>query len=559
MANLSCVRQGNRLVIRSQDFSLTRTDTWANQKGLFIVLRALRSSETGKPLFTDQQLAEAFGYPSRQNIQNFGQEFEQSGQDLLAYLQRKRKVDSSVVEAVTEAVWHRPRANVSQLCQQVATQVARPDLPAASIPPALEEGPCPVIRPILQQQWAEGTFHPTAEVGLPAAFAALLSSSASAVVPATVADELPAVGRAPAKPTEEQGVQRQQAAARAVLLNPQATVAPGSATIRLMVLALTLSFWNVPLSRIGYWCGGSTSTVLTWVTGLAVALYPTIQAWIVPRVTAVSVARDEKWLKIRQVWHDWFVGLDEATELPVVMALLPTRPTWACGWVLVSRKRLRLIPRAISPEGLGGYRASVQAVLPTTKHLLCGVHQQPGVTRWLRTHASHLPDEVVATLKRKMNRVRQTCDPRPVRRRFTRLAQEEGDPPCGLASWITQTQQRLGNLFPALRRNAFPRTTTSIERFFRAFQRVYKTRGGFHSVVSAQREWMVFVVVYVFTMQANTGTAPIERILPQANQRPVYKLLNDPFPYGLANSCQAKPPQGLFLATQHSSLELKQA
>ncbi|GAK60995.1 hypothetical protein U27_00893 [Candidatus Vecturithrix granuli] len=51
---------------------------------------------------------------------------------------------------------------------------------------------------------------------------------------------------------------------------------------------------------------------------------------------------------------------------------------------------------------------------------------------------------------------------------------------------------------------------------------------------------MVFVVVYVFTIQPGTGTAPIEQILPQAKQMPLYTLLNDPFNHGLLNICQAK-------------------
>ena len=416
--------------------------------------------------------------------------------------------------------------------------------------------PCTVIRPILQQHWEEGRFHPKEEVVLQEALAALLSSSS---LPPTGADDLQALGLAPPEMAEEQDVQRQQAAAIAVLLNPRATVEQVSAPIRRMVLALTLYFWNVPLSRIGLWGGVSKSTVLNWVTGLAVALYPTIQAWIVSGVAAVRVALDEKWLKIRQPWHDWFVGLDEATGLPVVMTLLPTRTTWAWCWGRVSLKRLGILPRAIITDGLGGYLTSVHVVFPTTKHLLCLFHHQQGVTRWLRAYAARLPEDVVAALKRRMKRVVQTCDPRTVRRRLTCLATAEGAQQSGLDSWITRTRDRLGHLVPALRRHAYPRTTNSIERFFRAFQRFYKTRGGFHSVVSAKRELMLFIVVYVFTVQASTGTAPIERIVPQANQIPFYILLNDPFRHGLANMCQANPGDGLFLATQPSSQELKQA
>ncbi len=129
----------------------------------------------------------------------------------------------------------------------------------------------------------------------------------------------------------------------------------------------------------------------------------------------------------------------------------------------------------------------------------------------------------------------------------------------GIATWIKTTTAKLPHLLPALRRNAFPRTTNSIERFFRAFQRFYKTRHGFHSVHSAIRETMVFVVVYVFTIQPGTGSAPIEQIVPEAKQMPFYKILNDPLTYGLANICQANLEEGDAVAIQYEVPELKQA
>lgn len=161
----------------------------------------------------------------------------------------------------------------------------------------------------------------------------------------------------------------------------------------------------------------SKSTVWNWVTGLAVALSPPIQAWIVARSDAISLAVDEKWLKIRKIWHYWCVAVDEATGLPVAMALLHTRTTWACCWFLVTLKRLGYRPQAIITDGLAGYAASMHVVFPSVKHLLCLFHHQHGVTRWLRDHAASLPKNVVTTLKRKMKRVVQTCDPRTVRRR----------------------------------------------------------------------------------------------------------------------------------------------
>jgi transposase-like protein len=553
MAPLEVICQDDMYSITSQAFSLQFMKTDANKKVLCLLLRALRCPETGKPFFTHEQVAKAFGYRARQNTQNFDQELRQCDGDLLAYLQHKRKVDASVVEAVREAVRQRPLASAPQLYPQVVARLGRPDLTAANIRTALHEVPCTVIRPVLQRQWEQGRFHPKEEVVLEEALAALLQPSSSATSP--VAETLLALGLRPAEADDAQAVQRQQTEAVPRLLNPQATVAQVPAKIRLMTLAFTLYFWNVPLSRIGLWCGVSKSTVWNWVTGLAVALAPPIQAWIVATVEAVSVAVDEKWLKIRMIWYYWFVAVDEATGLPVAMALLHTRTTWACCWFFVTLKRLGLRPQAIITDGLAGYAASLRVVFPTVKHLLCLFHHQQSVTRWLRDHAASLPQDLVVTLKRKMKRVVQTGDPRTVQRRVTRLPTEEGAQQCRLEAWSAQTREKLDRLIPAVRKNPYPRTTNRIERFFRAFQRFYKTRGGFHSVSSAKRELLVFLVGYVFTIQPGTGRAPIEQIVPQARKMPFYHLLNAPFMYGLVHICQAKCASGEKMASQQALLQ----
>jgi hypothetical protein len=74
-----------------------------------------------------------------------------------------------------------------------------------------------------------------------------------------------------------------------------------------------------------------------------------------------------------------------------------------------------------------------------------------------------------------------------------------------------------------------PATTTAIERFFRASQRVYVTRGGLHSVLSVNRELRLLLVVDVFTPHVTTGQAPIEVIMPEAHRIPLYRLINGPF------------------------------
>ncbi len=115
------------------------------------------------------------------------------------------------------------------------------------------------------------------------------------------------------------------------------------------------------------------------------------------------------------------------------------------------------------------------------------VSSAAGGSAWLKRHLPDTPAQTVTLLKRKMKRVVQTCDPRTVIRRLQPLEAQDAQEGWGLTSWLTTVRGKLDRLRPALRRNQYPRTTNQIEPFFRAFQRFYKTRGGFHSAISAQR------------------------------------------------------------------------
>jgi transposase-like protein len=423
-------------------------------------------------------------------------------------------------------------------------------LTAANIRTALEKVPCSVVRQQLRVEWDAGQWHPKEGKLLEAIMQEWAESKPRGTDSSIT--QLEELGTSAPEARCEEVVQAQQAHAVTWLLTPHATVNALSSTIRLMVVALTLYFWNVPLSRIAQWLGVSKTTAYNWVIGLAVALFPIIQAWMTERVKGLRLLIDEKWLKIKGCWQFWFVAVDEETGLPLLNRLLPNQGTWACCWFLVLLKHLGKTPQSISTDGLTAYHAAIASVFETTKHLLCVFHHQQSVSAWLRRHLPDAPAATVTLLKRKMKRVVQTCDPRTVIRRLQALEAHDAQEGWGLTSWITSVRGKLDQLRPALRRNQYPRTTNQVERFFRAFQRFYKTRGGFHSVISAQRELMLFVVVYVFTQQAESGQAPIEQIVPQAKDMPFYKILNEPFRYGLANICVPEMRGGTNVATGYA-------
>ena len=230
---------------------------------------------------------------------------------------------------------------------------------------------------------------------------------------------------------------------------------------------------------------------------------------------------DEKWLKIRGRWYYWFVVLDVPTELPVLAALLPSRSQWACRWVGRQLRQLNKVPKVLITDGLQAYAYLV----PGAKHVLCRFHHQQGVTHWLQQHFA--TEAEINARKPVMKRLFQTRDKRTVRRRLTRL--KEQATALGITPWVTAVEAKLPQLICSVGSVRLPSTSNAVERFFRAFQRFYRTRGGFHSVLSAKRELLLFLVVYVFTQHATTGQAPIEVILPEARRMPLYRLINDPF------------------------------
>jgi hypothetical protein len=274
---------------------------------------------------------------------------------------------------------------------------------------------------------------------------------------------------------------------------------------------------------LGAWCGVHKTTILRQILGLAWALWPYLHIWLQSRIKAGKAYLDEKWLKIRGVWYYWYVVLDVDSELPILHALLATRSEAAVEYVVSQLRQFKKLPSLIITDGLAAYQA-VFSKLDEVRHVLCRFHHQQGVSRWVKQHFS--TKEERKARKNMLKRVFQTSDKRTVTRRLARLKERAAD--WGLEAWVRLTETKLPHLLPSVGSRRIPSTTNAIERFFRAFQRFYKTRCGFHSVISARRALIVFLVVYLFT-RGHNGTAPIEAIVPEASQMPLYRLINDPF------------------------------
>ena len=254
-------------------------------------------------------------------------------------------------------------------------------------------------------------------------------------------------------------------------------------------------------------------------------IFPLVYKWIVDKVKANVVYIDEKWLKIRGKWYYWFVVLDSDTGLPVLASLLGTRSKWACRWIGCKLKQIGKIPKVIITDGLLSYHNMIEGA----RHILCHFHHQQGVTKWLKKHfgSGSNNEAQIDSRKKEMKKILQTDDKRTAKRRFAKL--KESSDALGIKEWVDQTEANLPKLLPSVGSKRIPKTTNAIERFFRAFNRFYKVRCGFFTVISAKRELILFLLVYVFIRQPESGKAPIESIMPEASRMPLYQLMNDPF------------------------------
>jgi hypothetical protein len=259
-----------------------------------------------------------------------------------AFVLRKRKVDATVVEGVLHALLQTPLAGPTELVPRVNTQLGRKDLTVANIEGALEQISCvPVLR-TLRWQWEAGTV-PSQEAHL------LTEMLGDPIGPTGPSRQL---GPAQRRSWDAaRGMQLVDPTALAALVTPDLPMAQVAGSLCWLTLLMTLFYWNVPLSVLGRWCGVHKTTVLRWVVGLALAVWPLLSHWLVEGVKAQMVSGDETWLKIRGRWHYGFVILDVHTELPVLTAVLPSRSQWACRWLGRQRRQLKTVPRVLITDG----------------------------------------------------------------------------------------------------------------------------------------------------------------------------------------------------------------
>ncbi len=515
------------------------TDSWANRRGLMILLRSLRGAD-GRALMTYDQIAQQLGYADRRNVHNFWMAFQACGEDLEAFLGRRKKVDEAVV-GLCEQIWKahplwRAVDVHAELVKRFPQQVL--GLTEQNIRTAGHRIGFLGIQQVLRRQFCEGQVHIGAPVLLDALFA-LADSGAQAIGDrAGQVDLIPEALETIRPQGVEQTLEPPAEAATAEALKTsllEGEVSPSGlkqlwegVTGRVM-LCFVLYFHGLSLEVIGSFFGVHKTTIMRTLAPLAALNWQDVVA-TGQRFFSGILCVDEKWIKINGVWWYLFVAVDHVSGFPLHVALFPHNSTPYCRTFLLQVKALGYRPKTIITDGWDAYVKPIAIVFPNAQHLLCRFHALQAAFRRLKKSIQDWKRRNVWGEKLKL--LFHTPSKRTVKRRLERLEKEaEGTPALGV---ITRLIAKLPKLLPAIGSTFLPSTANAAERFLGAFDRFYRQKGPFQHEASATKHIQLFMIGYVFhalSSQAKAekrGLCPLQLAGYQVGHIPFFHMLNRP-------------------------------
>ena len=506
MADLKIIKKDNFYHILFQGISVFDFPAVGKNKYILILfLRGMKKWEGSKHgLFTQKQIAQAipdFSGKTKQSINNIERHFAECGYDIKAFLNYKRKIDDEIIESVKKFLRENLLIETKELSIKLNKDLERTDITPQNIRTALASVSGGFMLQLIRKRFTNKTLKYKEEYLLNKTLEELQtkkSNQSNLLSNAKIPNHIKS------------------------LFSIDTPISSIPLVYHFLTLLLVLYFYGVPMSSLGRWFGVSKSTIHRWLWSYVGALWIPVKQLLCKVKDIKQVYLDEKWVKIKGHWHYWFVAIDVATELPIYMECLPTLTYWSCTFVLINLCKKFDGIRIIITDGLSSYASVLRDRFPNVSQQLCIFHFQQSITRWLKEHIED--KDLIPDLKKEMKEVIRAKNVRTVKKRLNKLKEKTKI----VARWVENTIRKLPALVLTLKRTYVPRTNNVIERFFRAYNRFEKVRKGFQNKESADRHFMLFLIVYVFQKQDN-GKAPIEKIIPEASKMPLYQMINYPF------------------------------
>jgi transposase-like protein len=255
---------------------------------------------------------------------------------------------------------------------------------------------------------------------------------------------------------------------------PERTVERGSsAPLAPKLLAVILYVCGLSQEMLGMLLGVSKTSIHNWIyrvcsDRLYGEILQNIQQW------SGQVSFDEKWIKIKGVWHFALCAVDSVTGFPLFMDIYPSLD--ADNWTLFFKRFQALYgkPTLIQSDGSQSLAAARERVFSGVRYQLCKFHKLRNLMKRLREQG-YEPKRFrrFVRLAKQMFSNKSVSSRKDAARRLQHLAAEQ------VSSYIAE------RILTCWRQLTMSLTNNASERFNRKIEKCFSGRYGIASVESA--------------------------------------------------------------------------
>jgi transposase-like protein len=365
MTHLTVEINDNTLYIKSQAFCCEYQNTDENQKALFVFLRLLTSPETGKELFTYQQLADGFGKNDRRDIDNFVRDFFKRGGDFLRYLSRQNTKKERLFPVIERQVLEAPLLSVAEHYRGFCETHPQERLCEKTFRRYVNDIAVTKILKRVRQLGFEGE----QSLDMRRYLQELMELEVlSRVKRKEVVENLPE--GEPQSTSQARGQQSRRLS---------------SAGLGSKLFAVILYGGGLSQEMLALILGTSTTSIHNWIYSICT---DELDWYLIRDIVRWSgqVSFDEKWIKIKGTWYFVLCAVDAASGFPLLMDLYPTLDT--VSWTLFFKrfKALYGAPKLIQSDGSKALAAARERVFARVRYQLCKFHKLKNLMKRLRQH-----------------------------------------------------------------------------------------------------------------------------------------------------------------------------
>ena len=364
MAHLQVTFHDNMIDVHCQGVCWKLPNTGKNTKAILPVLRGFYDPETGKPLFTDQAIADALGYKARQNVDNFLAEFRSVDGDMHQYLSPKNAKHDRLCEPIAEQILTSPWLGIHQ--QYLAFREDHPD-----------------------ESLSETTFRKYAReldvLKLLKRVQRLLAEQPTRLDLSRYLQEILEMEHLPAAKQKEIVERFPDTQPSSSGHKPTLTERLSGEKMERAVLITLLYVCNVSQDMLALLFGVSKTSIHRYVY----AVCGNELTWqIVGQIVRWSgqVSFDEKWITIDGTWHFVLCAVDAVSGFPLFMDIYPTLDTVSWTLFFTRFRTLYGVPKLIQSDGCQKLAAARKAVFPHVRYQLCKFHKLKNLMKRIRRH-----------------------------------------------------------------------------------------------------------------------------------------------------------------------------